>query len=173
MWDLSGSAIGNYRLFPARLIGRLYTPHLTWCTVAALQVLKRAEVSWGIQLWTGDGLYIWTLITFHFLFNRRIVNLQCCVSFWMYNKVIQLNTFVFIFFFHYSLLKDIKYSSLYYIVSPCWLSILYIFTGYFLITHPHHLWEKGNNTVIQCHDFLKSVLKQYKSFPAIPYIVFC
>ena len=71
------------------------------------------------------------------------------------------------------LLQSIGYSSLYSMVSPCWLSILYIFTGYFLITHPHHLWEKGNNTVIQCHDFLKSVLKQYKSFPAIPYIIFC
>ena len=61
------------------------------------------------------------------------------------------------------LLQHIGYGSLYYIVSPYWLSILCIITGtgYFLITHPHHLWEKGNNTVIQYHDFLKSVLKQY------------
>ena len=44
----------------------------------------------------------------------------------MYSKVIQLYICIFLYFFHYVLLQDIKYSSLYWIVGPCCFSIFYM-----------------------------------------------
>ena len=49
--------------------------------------------------------------------------------FLLYGKVVQFyiqtHKYSFSYFFHYSLLQDIEYSSLYYTVGPC-LSILYV-----------------------------------------------
>ena len=46
---------------------------------------------------------------------------------------IYIYTYIFFFYqyilFHYRLLQDIEYSSLFCTVGPCWLSILYIVVG--------------------------------------------
>ena len=63
-----------------------------------------------------------------FFFNWSIVDLPCCVSFWCTAKWFSY-TYIDILFhilFHHGLLQDIEYSSLFYTVGPCRLSILYI-----------------------------------------------
>ena len=59
-------------------------------------------------------------------FYCSIADLQCCVSFWCRAKWFSYIYILFQILFHYSLLQDIEYSSLYYTVGPCWLSILYV-----------------------------------------------
>ena len=54
------------------------------------------------------------------------VDLQCCVSFKCTAKWFSYTYILFQIIFHYRLLQDTEYSSLYYTVGPCYLSILYI-----------------------------------------------
>ena len=41
-------------------------------------------------------------------------------------KVIQIHTHTHTHYFPYRLLQNIEYSSLHYVIGPCWLTILYI-----------------------------------------------
>ena len=78
---------------------------------------------------------VWLLesIRIEFFFNLlffywSIVDLQCHVSF--RSIYIMLYMYIYILFqiiFPCKLLQNIEYSSLCYIVGPCWLSILYIY----------------------------------------------
>ena len=81
------------------------------------------------------GSYSGSLFNFFFkvfylielLYNYNLIELIYNV-FLLYRKVIQLyrHTYFFHIIFHYTLLKDIEYSSLCYTVGPSCLFILYI-----------------------------------------------
>ena len=61
------------------------------------------------------------------LFYWNIVDLQCCVNLYCTKNCSVLHTCIlFHILFHYGLSHVTEYSSLYYPVGPCFLSILYI-----------------------------------------------
>lgn len=70
--------------------------------------------------------------------------------FQVYNKVIQLHIYIlFQNLFHYRLLQDIEYGSLYYIVDP-YLSILYIVV--------HICWSQTPNLSLTTMSILKALI---------------
>ena len=70
--------------------------------------------------WAGNKFKAFIL----FFLNQSIVDLQCCINFQCTAK--WFNYTCMCSLFHYDLLQDIEYNSPYYIVGPCYLSILYM-----------------------------------------------
>ena len=114
-----------------------------------------------------------------FLFkSRRIVDLQCYVSFWYIAKqfsfiysVIHKYKYIYIYIyilfhilFHYGLLQDIEYSSLCYTVGPCCLSILYI-----VIYSSSMCFEKCKMFCIYHYSIMQNSFTALKK-PCVPHV---
>jgi len=80
--------------------------------------------------------------------------------------VVQSYMYFFQILFPYRLLQNTEYSSLYYIVGPCCLSVLYISSVFLLIQTPllslHHAFPFGNRKFI-CFLCLKVYFRFVKS----------
>ena len=85
---------------------------------------------WILNMEDSTGLWFkpWILKFLIYFLNWSTVDLQCCVNFCCTAKWFSY-TYIHILFyilFHYSLSQDTEYSSIFYTVGPCCLSILYI-----------------------------------------------